>query len=374
MLPPSTVYRAGDSDAQWSMFLEAACSSRWHRVVVALLLVSSSGFGQEGRQQIAHLGTCPLQNGQVILDCRIGYRTFGTLDADQANAVLMPTWLNGRSDDLVPLFGSAASAHRLVDSSKFFGVALDAFGDGVSSSPSNSPRQPGTQFPVFTIEDMVHAQYRVLTEVLHLTHAHAAIGLSMGGHQVFAWTVLYPRFLDLAVPIVGSPQITPYDLLSKQIVVDAIEADPGYQHGQYKAEPQLRLANEIGALIVAAPAYRNAETTRDQFPAWLSTIEAPQRQDANDRVWQLRAILSHDVLHGRTLAAAAQSTSARFLIIVAEQDRMVVSEPALAWARAISAPTYISPGSCAHLIMNCDAANVSGKVESFLRSPATPRH
>jgi homoserine O-acetyltransferase len=278
----------------------------------------------------------------------------------------MPTWLNGRSDELVPFFSKTPSAQRLVDTSKFFGIALDAFGDGVSSSPSNSTRQPGTKFPAFTLEDIVRAHYRVLTEVLHLSHAHAAVGLSMGGHQVFAWTVLYPRFMDLAVPIVSSPQVTPYDLLSKQIVIDAIEADPAYQKGLYKVEPQLKLANEIGALIVAAPPFRNAGTTREQFPAWLAAIEAPEQQDANDRVWQLRAIQAQDVLHGRALPIVARSTSARFLVIVAAQDRMVVPAPALAWAKALSAPIYISPGDCAHLIMMCDAANVSRRVTDFL--------
>lgn len=317
---------------------------------------------QQGQQQIANLGTCPLQSGQVILDCRIGYRTFGTLNPEKSNAVFMPTWLNGRSADLLPLFGP----HRLVDTQTFFGIALDSFADGVSSSPSNSPRQPGPKFPNFTLEDIVRAHYRVLTEVLHLTHAQAAIGLSMGGHQVFAFAVLYPHFLSLAIPIVGSPQVTPYDLLSKQTVIDAIESDPAYQHGLYKTQPPLKLANELGALLVAAPPYRNAETTPARFPAWLSTLEAPQRQDANDRLWQLRAIQTQDVLHGRPLAEVAHSTAARFLVIVAAQDRMVVPAPALAWAQALAAPTYISPGDCAHLIMNCDAAAVTEKVASFL--------
>jgi len=339
---------------------------RFAIIALALAYMSPLIHAQDGHQQIANLGTCSLQSGQVILDCRIGYRTFGALNDAKSNAVFMPTWLNGRSDELVPFFSNTPSSQRLVDTSKFFGIALDALGDGVSSSPSNSTRQPGPQFPRFTIEDIVRTQYRVLTEVLHLSHAHAAVGLSMGGHQVFAWTVLYPRFIDLAVPIVSSPQVTPYDLLSKQIVIDAIEADPAYQKGLYKVEPQLKLANEIGALIVAAPPFRNAATSREQFPAWLAAIEAPQQQDANDRVWQLRAIQTQDVLHGRALTIVARSTSAKFLVIVAAQDRMVAPAPALAWAQALSAPTYISPGDCAHLIMQCDAANVSRKVIEFL--------
>jgi len=202
--------------------------------------------------------------------------------------------------------------------------------------------------------------------VLALKHLHSAIGLSMGAHQVFAWTVLYPKFIDLAVPIVGSPQVTPFDLLSKQIAIDAIESDPGYLGGQYKTEPQLKLANAVGALIVSAPGYRNQQTTREQFPSWLAEIEAPQRQDANDRVWQLKAILAHDVLHGLTIEEVASVTPVKFLVIVAGEDRMVKPQPALDWAKAAGAETYISQGSCAHLIMNCDAAAVSERVQRFL--------
>jgi homoserine O-acetyltransferase len=278
----------------------------------------------------------------------------------------MPTWLNGRSEDLASLFGTAATPQRLVDTSKFYGIAFDAFGDGVSSSPSNSPHQAGTAFPVFTMEDMVQAQYRVLTEVLGLKHIHAALGLSMGAHQVFAWAVLYPGFVDLAVPIVGSPQGTPFDLLSKQIVIDAINADPEYLGGHYAKEPPLKLANEIGTLTVSAPQYRNEHETRERFPAWLAEIEAPQRQDANDRVWQLKAILSHDVLHGRSIAEAAKATTVKFFVVVAAEDRMVTPQPALEWAKATGSDTYISPGTCAHLIMNCDALAVSERVQRFL--------
>jgi homoserine O-acetyltransferase len=220
------------------------------------------------------------------------------------------------------------------------------------------------------MEDMVNAQYRVLTEVLGLKHIHAAVGLSMAGEQVFAWMVLHPEFLDRAVPIVGTPQVTSFDLLSKQILIEAIESDPGYQGGHYTVEPALKLANAIGAQLVSAPEYRNRQWPRAEFSEWLKTVEAPQRQDANDRVWQAKAIMQHDLLHGRPLAEVAQASSrVKQLIIVAAEDRMVTPQPALAWASAVAAETYISPGTCAHLIMNCDATQVSQRVERFLDAP-----
>lgn len=325
---------------------------------------------QEGEQRYAELGKCPLGSGEVIQDCRVGYRTFGKLDEKKDNVVIMPTWLNGRSEDLAGLFGTEPSEKRLVDTAKFYGIAFDAFGDGVSSSPSNSKSQHGTAFPVFTMEDMARAQYRVLTEVMGIRHIHAAVGLSMGGHQVFAWAALYPAFMDEAIPIVGSPQATSFDLLSKQIVIDAINSDPEYKGGQYTSEPPLKLANEIGAQMVSAPQYRNSQWPRDGFAEKLKEIEAPQRQDANDRVWQAKAILLHDVLHGKTTADAAKaSSSVKFLVIVAAEDRMVTPQPALEWAKAIGAETYVSQGSCAHLIMDCDAEGVAGRVMRFLSKP-----
>ena len=332
--------------------------------------LSAQDRAGEGAQQIAELRTCKLSSGEVILDCRVGYRTFGKLNVEATNAVVVPSWLNGRSEDLRSLFGATPSQQRLVDTSRFFGIALDAFGDGVSSSPSNSRRQAGPAFPRFTPEDMVRAQYRVLTEVLHVKHVHAAVGLSLGGHQVFAWAVLYPQFVDRAVPIIGSPQATNFDRLSKQIVIDAIEADPEYKGGHYSKQPALKLANEIGTLTLTTPAYRNTEASREQYGGWLAKIDSPQRQDANDRVWQARAILAQDVLHGRPLDEVARSVPVKFLVIVAAEDRMVTPAPALAWAKAVGAETYISHGECAHLIMNCDAAAVSERVERFLSEPA----
>jgi homoserine O-acetyltransferase/O-succinyltransferase len=327
----------------------------WVRILglaVIWELTVSVGLAQEGAQKIAELGQCPLASGKVVLDCKVGYRTFGVMNSDGSNVVVMPSWLNGRSDDLIPFFGEKSTSHRLVDTSRFFGVAFDAFGDGVSSSPSNSERQHGPEFPAFTMEDMVRAQYRVLTEVLHVQHVHAAVGLSMGGEQVFAWAVLYPKFLDVAVPIVGTPQVTSFDLLSKQILIEAIESDPGYMGGRYVTEPELKLANAIGTLIVSAPQYRNAEVPREQY--------------ANDRVWQATAIMHHDVLHGRRIEEVARGVPVKFLVIVAAEDRMVTPQPALEWAKAVGAETYISAGSCAHLIMNCDADAVSSRVERFL--------
>lgn len=326
----------------------------------------------DGSQQFASLGQCPLESGQQIRDCRVGYRTFGHLNAARDNAVLIPTWLYGTSGELASLFGDGSKPGQLIDTTRYFGIAMDAFANGVSSSPSNSPTQHGTAFPALTLKDSVRAQYRVLTETLHLAHLHAVVGLSMGGEQAFVWSILYPQFLSLAVPILGSPRPTSYDLHVKAIQAASIESDPEYNHGNYQKEPALALANSIGTLVVTTPEWRNRETPRDQFPAFLAKAEAPLPLDANDRLWQLKAIMKQDVIGNRTPAEAARATPVQFLIIVSAQDRLVNPQPALDWAAATGAPTYISPGACAHLIMSCDAAAVSTRVRAFLDGEKLP--
>jgi homoserine O-acetyltransferase/O-succinyltransferase len=329
-------------------------------------VLSATAQGQDGEQKIADLGRCTLESGQVIENCKVGYRTYGKLNAEGINAVLMATYLYGRSGELSSLFGDKPKPMLLVDTNRFFGVALDALGNGISSSPSNSESQHGIAFPAFTTRDMVETQYRVVTEVLHLKHAHAVIGLSMGGEQTFVWAVLHPTFFDLAVPIIATPRLTPFDLQTKEIMLEAINNDPDYHGGKYTEQPGLKVANLYNVQVVTTPEFRNAHTSRSGFAHFVEVSEAPVKMDANDRVWQLKAVMSQDVVKDKTISEVAQATPVRFLIIVNANDRMVNPQPALEWAAASNAPSYISQKPCGHLIMTCDAETISPMVQKFL--------
>ena len=342
-----------------------------HFLLAFVLLSGPQARATDGQQQFAQLGHCKLDSGQVIENCRIGYRTFGMLNAARDNAVLMPTWLYGTSAELIPLFGDAHTASQMIDTTHLFGIAIDALGNCVSSSPSNSKTQHGTAFPAFNMRDMAAAEYRVMTETLGLHHLYAVVGLSMGGEQTFDWAAMHPEFFDRAIPILGTPRLTSYDLQVKRIMLETIVDDPAYKNGAYTEEPPLKLANLFGNLVVTTPEYRNQNTPRDQLDAFFAAAEATQPIDANDRLWQLRAIMTQDVIGNRTLAEAARAAKAKFLVIVSAQDHLVNPQPALDWAAATGAPAYISQGSCAHLIMNCDALAVSTRVRQFLAGGQT---
>ena len=164
----------------------------------------------------------------------------------------MPTSLHGNTAELTPLFGDGSSPLHLVDTARFFGIAVDALQRSFLIAVEQHA-QPGTGFPHFTLRDCVRAQYWLATEVLHLQHLHAVTGISMGGEQTFVWAVMYPKYFDLAVPILGTPRETTFDLLTKQIQMEAIQSAPGYDDGHYTAEPDLRLANLIDSLVTITP-------------------------------------------------------------------------------------------------------------------------
>jgi homoserine O-acetyltransferase/O-succinyltransferase len=316
-----------------------------------------------GTQQFAHLGKLKLQSGDVIRDCRLGYRTFGQLNDDKSNAVLFPTWFTGRTKDLVELIGPG----KLVDSTKYFVVAVDALGDGVSCSPSNSQAQPRMKFPQFGIRDMVESQHRLLTEVLHLTHVRAVMGISMGGMQTFQWAVAYPGFMDRAIPIVGSPRLAPYDLLLWQTMIDAIEQNPLWKDGNYTQQPAPGEVEHISDLALSTPEHYNQEMTREKF---LASLKKPAENtfDANDRIRQAQAMMGLDVSapFGGAMEKAAAAVKAPMLIIVDAHDHMVTPGPALDFAKLKGAQTLVLENDCGHVGPSCEQAKVSAAIAEFL--------
>jgi len=314
------------------------------------------------------LGDLKLESGAVIRDCRIGYHTLGKLNEDKSNVVLWPTWFTGSSKQLFPLVGSDG----YVDPAHFFVILVDALGNGVSSSPSNSPVQPRMDFPVFTIRDMVNSQYRLLTENLGINHIRAVMGISMGGMQTFQWIVSYPEFMDKAVAIVGSPRLTAYDLLLWRSEQSAIEEDKDWNGGNYTTRPRLDTVAEIHNLALTTPAYRVRETAATKFPEFLDGIDKDGlgRMDANDWLRQLKAMMTHNIASpfGDSFEGAAKQVKAKVMVVAATQDHMVNPTPAMEFAGILHATVVQLTGDCGHLEPGCDKAVAAPKVREFLAS------
>ena len=317
-----------------------------------------------GAQRLARLGSCPLESGETLRDCVVGYRTFGALDAARSNVIVWPTWFTGRSAAV-----GAFARDKLIDTGKYHLIVVDALADGVSSSPSNSPSQARLAYPKISMRDMVESQRRLLVEHLGLRHVRAVAGISMGGMLAFQWAVSQPDFMDAIVPIVGSPRLTSHDLLLWSAELHALEADVAYAQGNYQGAPTLRAVLDIHQLALTTPGYRSRETSRERFPAWLAEAEADPGFDWNDWRRQLEAMLAHDVSapFGGSMDAAAKRVRARALVVVAEHDHAVNPAPALELAAKLGASTFVLKSPCAHLAPGCEeSAALRGAIDAFL--------
>jgi len=186
--------------------------------ILTVLLWQPPVHGDTDGLQRADLGRCALDGGGVIEECVVRFRTFGRLAADRGNVLVFPTWYGGTSADLVAngLIGPGAVA----DTDRFFVVAVDAFGNGLSSSPSSSRQQAGEHFPEFSIGDMVTAHHRLLREVLGFGQVYAVVGVSMGGMQALEWAVRFPDAMQRVVAIEGTPWPTAIDFFIWFLIID----------------------------------------------------------------------------------------------------------------------------------------------------------
>jgi len=329
------------------------------------LVLFLAGCAAAQEQQFASLGDFKLSSGEVLRDCRIGYRTFGKLNAAKSNVVLFPMWAGGNTGQISPTAGPGSG----LDLTKDFVVAVDPLSNGVSSSPSNSQLQPRMHFPKFTVRDMVETQHALLTRVLHISHLKAVVGISMGGMQTFQWIVSYPDFMDRAIPIVGSPRLAPYDLLHWQTQIDAIENDAAWRDGDYTENPARVAEAEFGALLLTTPEHFNQHTTRQQVSEMLDKAKREKSgSDANNKIRQVQAMMSIDVAEkfGGSLAAAAAAVKAKVLVISATQDHVVTPGPAFEFGQLLHAGTVRLEGDCGHSAPGCEGAKVAAAVHAFL--------
>jgi homoserine O-acetyltransferase len=334
------------------------------RCAILLFLLAVPLFAQEGQLQFANLGDFKLTSGGVIRDCRVGYRTYGHLNAEKSNAVLFPTWASGTSEQLK---GQTAPG-KLADGSKYFVVLVDARANGVSSSPSNSPLQPRMKFPKITIRDMVNSQHRLLTQQLGIHHLKAVMGISMGGMQTFQWLVSYPDFMDKAVPIVGSPRLAPYDLVLWKMEIDAIKSDSTWNNGEYKENPARLLLAEFWALMGETPQRRNQEMTREKVVEALEQEAQKPTMDANDHIRQMEAMMSlnvSDAFEG-SMEKAAVAVKAKVLVVVATNDHVVTPGPAKDFAKLLGAEFLELASDCGHQSPGCEEATVVARAAAFL--------
>ena len=241
-------------------------------------------------------------SGEILPELRIHYRTLGKINKDASgrvtNAVLILHGTTGSGAQFIrPEFaGELFGKDQPLDASKFFIVLPDGIGHGKSSKPSDGSR---AQFPRYGYEDMIAAQYRLLTDGLAVNHARLIMGTSMGGMQTWLWGESHPEFMDALMPLASLPtQISGRNRAWRRIIIDGIRNDPAWNNGEYKTQPpSLRTAAEMLWLMSSNPVLRQKEAPTlaktdealDKFVAQIVQVD-----DANDVLYALEASRDYD--------------------------------------------------------------------------------
>ena len=340
-------------------------------IILTLLLTAFACAAQNnllnpannGRQQKTSIGNFKLESGKIISDCNIGYRTHGRLNSSKSNVILFATWFGGTSKDI-----ENTNPWPSVDTTRFFVIIVDALGDGVSSSPSNSIKQHGAAFPAFTIRDMVNSQHDLLTKNFGITHTYAIMGISMGGIQTFQWAVSYPDFTDRLIPIVGSPQPSSYDLMLYQTVKTTIQNDHSFMKGHYKVNPNIVSANLLWELFLTTPEDRVKTMSPGDVPRWMKDTAKPTVADWNNRLYQLNAIIGHDIskpYHG-SMPEAAAHVKAKMLIINSLHDHMVNPAPAVEFSKLLPAKLVVLDSPKGHIAFDFNSPQMKNNIVELL--------
>ena len=142
-----------------------------------------------------------IESGVTLPEAKIVYGTYGHLNAAGDNAILLPSHYMADMHGYDWLIGPG----KALDPGRQFLITSELFGNGRSSSPSNTPEPfHGPRFPVTTIRDNVEAVHQLLTQELGVRHLQAVIGFSMGAQQAFQWAVSYPGYMDRIVATSGT--------------------------------------------------------------------------------------------------------------------------------------------------------------------------
>lgn len=306
------------------------------------------------------LGECRLSTGAVIPNCRVAYRAYGKLNAAHDNAVLIPTWLLGRSED----WHSLLTTEPLVDTTRFYVMVVDALADGRSSSPSNTAPTARSAFNDLTIGDMVESQYRLLTERLGIRHLRAVIGFSMGGMQAIEWAVRYPTFIDKTIPIAGTPRVGTFNRLALTAMLEQI-ADGRRAHiPPDSLWPRLARTEMLFIVTPLGLDTRGMDSVSHDIAGNASNYRA---WDLDDYAAQIAALRRYDLAgdYGDMRRAAARVRTP-MLAVYSWDDHMVTPDAMAEFAKLVRADTLSIASTCGHIMIFCEQKRVGAATRAFI--------
>ncbi len=242
-------------------------------------------------------------SGETLPELTLHYRTIGEPERDASgtvrNAVLILHGTGGSGAGFLSdrFAGALFGPRQLLDGTRFFIILPDGIGHGKSSKPSGALR---ARFPRYAYNDMVTAQYRLLTEGLEVNHLRLVMGTSMGGMHTWLWGEKYPDFMDALMPLASLPvQISGRNRMMRRMVIDSIKSDPEWKNGEYEQQPTRGLTPAIHALMFMTSSplqqYKQAPTRDAADKLFDDSVRAQlARADANDMLYAFDASRDYD--------------------------------------------------------------------------------
>jgi len=268
------------------------------------------------------LGNFPVAKGGTIRDCRIVFKTHGTLNADRSNVILYPCSYGATHPDMEFLIGPDG----ILDPTRWFIVIPNMFSNGLASSAAATPNWPS----LVTYADLIEAQRRLLLDVFGITRLAAVYGFSMGAQQAYHWAALHPDAVDRAFVVCGTARTSVHNKVFHSGLLRTLESAPEYAgNGRFTAEP-------AAAKKAFAHIYAGWALSQDFYRANLhmTALGAPDldtylRTDWTERMGarpaanlyaQLMTWYHGDIADGGDLPTALGAIKARMVLLPSETD------------------------------------------------------
>jgi homoserine O-acetyltransferase/O-succinyltransferase len=222
-------------------------------------------------------------NGDVIPELHLHYTTVGVPTGEPV-LVLHGTTQSGTAM-LTPFFaGELFGPGQPLDASKYYIILPDSIGHGKSAKPSDGMR---AQFPLYNYEDMVEAEYRLVSEGLGVHHLRLVLGFSMGGMHTWIWGEKFPDFMDVLVPMASQPtEMSARNWMTRRLITDGIRTDPEWNNGNYTNQPRSAKLTSVFYNIATnggTLGYQKIAATHEAADKLVSDrLAAPFTLDAND--------------------------------------------------------------------------------------------
>jgi homoserine O-acetyltransferase len=274
-------------------------------------------------------GDVVLQCGRTFRDMRLAYKTFGTLNADRSNVILYPTSYSAQHRDIEFMVSEGGA----LDPSKYFIVIVNLFGNGLSSSPSNTPwPDVGSRYPLVTVFDAVQVQRRMLREVFGIERLKLVYGWSMGAMQAYHWAALFPQAVERIAGVCGAARCAPRNHVFIEGAASALRADPALRDGLFEEVPVrgLRAMGRVYAGWALSQTFYRQELWRTLGAASLEDFMVSgwetnfARRDPLDLLAQFRTWQHGDIaanaLYGGDLPKALAAIEAQVLLMPGDHD------------------------------------------------------